>query len=72
MSSETVGQSRESLARGAGILNDISTRGVVKEEPEDEESNLLLQIEAPVCALLTIHVEFCPSVQGFPGVDLMV
>ena len=45
-SSSTVGQSRESLDRGAGILSDVARRGVVKTENAEDEEEILKQIEA--------------------------
>ena len=40
-SSSTVGQSRESLDRGAGILSDVARRGVVKTENAEDEQEIL-------------------------------
>ena len=41
----TQGESRETLARGASILNKIAMAGVVKEETPQDERDILLQIK---------------------------
>ena len=45
-STSTVGQSRESLDRGASILLGIAKHGVVKKEDDGDEQEILKQIEA--------------------------
>ena len=45
-STSTVGQSRESLDRGAGILLGVAKHGVIKTEDDGDERDILKQIEA--------------------------
>ena len=42
----TVGQSTETLGRGAAILNGIAEHGVIKQETPEDETAILQQIEA--------------------------
>ena len=45
-SSSTVGNSSATLARGIEFLDNVASHGVVKVEPDDEESKILDQIKA--------------------------
>ena len=49
MSSETIGRSTETLRHGAGLLDDIADRGVVKHEDHDDEIALQNQIAVQSC-----------------------
>ena len=60
-SSSTVGQSRESLDRGAGILLGIANNGVVKTEDREDEAEILKQIEAGLLNLRSFYREAKPS-----------
>ena len=44
-SAETVPSSTSTLGRGLALLNNIANDGVVKEEPVEEEAELLKQME---------------------------
>ena len=55
-SSSTVGQSRESLARGADILGQVVKHGVVKTEEPSDEAEIQRQIEARLAYAQTILI----------------
>ena len=46
-SSSTVGASTATLLRGVKILDAVAASGVVKQEPDEEEEQILQQIQAP-------------------------
>ena len=46
-SSSTVGASTATLLRGAKLLDGVASFGVVKQEPDEEEEQILQEIQAP-------------------------